>query len=343
MRISRKAMLAAATAFAVAATGCGSGDEGGSASGATNAGSDDGVNVAFLAPLSNEPVIRLLEGARRYAAAHDAEVTGIDVGFDPQRQLRAVQDAVTSRRYDAILVTPFDQTGGNLRAAADAGLPIVTAFTTVGPDINAAEPQLDWVTAQIYDRWDRAGTAYGESVVEACEGVDPCKVAIMPGQGIGAEVSAVDAMKAVLDEQPNIETITTKPGAYDPAVARGIIADTLQANDDLAVIAAIGDQMALGAIPAVAAAGKSDQVRIYGMTASARAVDAVRDGRMYGTVLLNSLPIAQGEIAAEMAIDAARGRAPRQRGVEPDYGAFPRVMTEANEAEWADFRPQLQG
>lgn len=164
--------------------GCGGGSSSSSSdSGSTDGGGTEKVKVAFVGPLANEPIAIALKGAEKYASAHNAEVVGLDSGFEANKQENAVQDAVSSGQYGALITSPFDPTGGNLRAASEAELPVVTLFTNIGPDPNATKPQVPWVVAQIYTPWNTLGEHYGEAVAEVCEGIDPCKVAFVPGRG----------------------------------------------------------------------------------------------------------------------------------------------------------------
>ena len=106
---------------------------------------------------------------------------------------------------------------------------------------------------------------------------------------------------------------------------------------------AFGDQMAVGAIPAVDKAGKKDQIKVFGVGASQKGIEEVRAGNLYGTVLNNSLPEEQGEQTAEMALQAARGEKIPNTGIVPKYPGIPPVLTEANQAEWKTWESGWEG
>lgn len=332
--------IAIASLLVLGTAGCSSA---GNTSGQKSGQKSGPVNIAFAGPLANEPVHLTLQGAEAYAKAHNATVTGIDNGFSPQKQLSVVQDVATSGRYDALIVAPFDSTGGNLQAAVAAKVPIVTYIATVGPDLNAVKPQEKWVSAQVFQPWDVMGKNYADSIVKVCENVQPCTVAFMPSTGMGIETTTVDAMKTTFASHPNITMILTKPAGYDESAAKGIATDFLLAHPDINVFASMGDQTSLGIVAAAKEANLLKKVKIYGVGASERGLASMRAGGMYGTVMMNAQPQKQGELAAAAAIQAARHESIPNRGIVPSYGNLPLVLTQENKSEWADYNAGWQG
>jgi ribose transport system substrate-binding protein len=73
-----------------------------------------------------------------------------------------------------------------------------------------------------------------------------------------------------------------------------VMQNILQAHPDISAIFAENDEMALGAIEAIAAAGKSDQVKVVGFDGTADALDAIKGGRMAASATSNTatLPFA---------------------------------------------------
>jgi ABC-type sugar transport system substrate-binding protein len=150
-------------------------------------------------------------------------------------------------------------------------------------------------------------------------------------------------MKKVFADHSNISLTVTKPGLYEAPETETIVADLLQATPDISVVATNGDQMAVGAIPAVEMAGKSDQVKVFGVGASQVGIEEVRAGKLYGTVVNNSLPEEQGEMTAEMALQAVRGEKIANPGIVPAYPGIPPVLTQANESEWKTWKSGWEG
>jgi ABC-type sugar transport system substrate-binding protein len=79
----------------------------------------------------------------------------------------------------------------------------------------------------------------------------------------------------------------------------------LQAHADIDTVFACNDIMALGAVEAIAAAGKTGKIRVLGFDAIDDARKAIADGRMAATVA--QFPREMGKVAVESAVKALRG------------------------------------
>ncbi len=81
--------------------------------------------------------------------------------------------------------------------------------------------------------------------------------------------------------------------------------DMLQANSDINVIFCANDHEAIGAINALYAAGKQDQVMLLGNDGDTEALERIYGGDMTATV--NTTPYVMGEIALQVVIDGLTG------------------------------------
>ncbi|WP_080920809.1 substrate-binding domain-containing protein [Manganibacter manganicus] len=104
---------------------------------------------------------------------------------------------------------------------------------------------------------------------------------------------------------PGLEIIGSLPGDWDRGKAASIANDTLTAHPDLAAIFCANDGMALGAVEAVYAAGKGDQVTIIGVDGNSDAVKSIKQGRLNASVA--QLPYLVGEQAVENVKKALAG------------------------------------
>jgi ribose transport system substrate-binding protein len=131
-------------------------------------------------------------------------------------------------------------------------------------------------------------------------------VAYMPGDNnLPLENTRTDAVEAVLGGHSNIKVVAQPEAGYLRDTGLKAAQDVLQAHPDIDVIASSGDQPILGAEQAVKSAGRSDQVALIGSGASRDGVEAVKEGRWFGSIVW--LPQSFGEKGAEFAIKAARG------------------------------------
>jgi len=126
------------------------------------------------------------------------------------------------------------------------------------------------------------------------------KVAIL--EGIAGSSSAIDREEGFVAalEGTGIEVVSSLTANYSREEGATVTEDVLQANPELNAIYAHNDEMALGAVRAVAAAGRSAEIKIYGIDATDDALAAVESGEMAATV--QQQPDVQIQIALENAV-----------------------------------------
>jgi ribose transport system substrate-binding protein len=100
--------------------------------------------------------------------------------------------------------------------------------------------------------------------------------------------------------------VASQPADYDRTKALQVTENVLQAND-IAVIYAANDEMALGAARAVDEAGLAGKVAIVGNDGTADAIEAVKNGTMAATIATPGY--LQGFIAVSTALHHLNGKA----------------------------------
>ena len=346
---TRKRSLLGLGALAVSAglvlSGCaGGGDTGGDAGG--DGGNDGALRIGVLAlATANTYAAANIEGAEMAAEADgNVELTVFDGEFSGATQLAQLQDAIATGQYDGFVIFPNDGVAiiPAVEEAAAEGLPIVAAYAPIGPDITTATPQVDGVIGTVFHPDKVMGAANGELVVQACKeehpDANPCKVAyISGGNTVLFEIAKREAFDEVIKAADiPIEVVASQEGNYLIDASRTAAENILQANPDVNVIAATGDQMTYGVAQAVEDAGKTGTISLIGMGAAVEGVAAVKDGTWFGTTLF--LPQDEGRIATEMLIKTLRGETVEQTEVNlidlsPIGASFTRDTTE-------DFTPQ---
>lgn len=303
--------LVAAAAFAA---GCGSdGSSSGGSGGTTASGGSGGSGgteprVAALVYVLNDYTSVELDTLKAGLKSAGGTVDVLSANFDPQKQLAQCQDAITSGRFNALVVDAVDSPSAVpcAKQAGAAGLKVIAMENPIGPSRTEVAPQLDDVqgSSVIYPLDDAKHTF--ELVRKACEGVARCQWVIE----IGALSSPLDSTKLkYLKERAaatdNIEVVQVVQGNYDPSVTVKSAPDVLSSHPDLNVWTFESDTNAVAAIPAVKAAGMADQVKLIGDGGSRAGAAAIKAGTMYGSVA--AFPASQAEAAAKMVIDAVNG------------------------------------
>ena len=305
------------------------------------------VRIAWL---GNDPANTYdnanLDAARAVATAAHSTVTPSYAGFDPSVQLSQCLDAVRSHRYDAVIVIPDDSVGivECVHEAAWRRIPVVASDLPIGADLTTVEPQVRGEAGAVLVPAADWGDKLSALLGDACASRTPCDVAYIAGSfGVAFDQIALDDLDALAAANPNIRIVHRDEAFYDSTLAYDVTQTILADAPDVDLIVGAGDQMAQGAERALADSGRAPgSVLIVGAGAGAYAVQAVRDGRWYATYV--ALPADEGDLAARIAIDAARRRPILERGIDPvARRGFPSFFTLAAQGAFVGFVPQWPG
>jgi ribose transport system substrate-binding protein len=259
-----------------------------------------------VSTLNNPFFVDLKDGAEAKAAELGIEILTVDAQDDAASQLSSVEDLLI-KQIDVLIVNPVD---GNavvaaVSAANAAGVPVITVDRAAeGGDVvshiasdNVAGGEMagDFIAKQL-----------GESgkVVEL-EGIPGTSAARDRGKGFNQS----------MDKYSDMEVIARQPAAFDRAEGMTVMENILQGNPEIDAVFAHNDNMALGAMEAISAAGRSDQIMIVGFDAISDAVAAVKAGKLAATVAQK--PDLMGAMAVETAIKVANGE------TVPEYTPVP--------------------
>ncbi len=310
--------LAAGMIGALALTGCASSAGGGD----TEAAGDGALNIGFFGfSAANSFAQAVYTGVEEAAASSGNKSTFVDGQFDGQLQTQQINDAITSKRYDVIIIQANDNLAVQepLQRAVEAGISVVIEFTPVGPDFTTIEPQVQGAISFV-DSPVGNGETLAEMGVLACAEVSgPCKVAFMEGNpGLPLDKARTEAVLSGLKADTNIEVLPTVTGGYSADEGRAAFQDITQANPDVNVI--IGSSQSVAG--AWLAAGKDSGIKFIGNGTPQSGVERVLSGAWFGIYLLDS--VGNGRKAAELGIAHAKGEtvetALSQTDLSPSHG-----------------------
>ena len=299
-RLSRTALVAAATALAFSFAACG------------GAWAADQFKVAFLASSSQNGYNQAIyEGIKKKAAElGSVDVEIFDGEFNATKQFSQVEDLVASKKFNAIIIVPND-TVGIANAVADAtaaGVKVATALFPIGPKLDTLEPQVPGFVATVAYNPAVGARAGAEGLVKFCEGKDPCNTVII----IGQKVYPFDSLRyntylETINSHPNIKVVATVEGNYDPDKSMKGMQEFLQAHNDIVAVLSNADQHLVGAEIAITDAGL-DVRKLYlsGGGASQIAIKSIREGKWTGTVA--DYPVSMGSAAMEQIDNALTGK-----------------------------------
>lgn len=185
-----------------------------------------------------------------------------------ENQIKAIRSFV-AQGVDAIFLAPVVATGWDavLNEAKDAKIPVIL----LDRDVETADKSL-YLTAVTSDSVHEGAVA-GEWLAKQV-GDKPCNVVELQGT-VGASV-ATNRKKGFDDaiaKHANIKVVRSQTGDFTRAKGKEVMQAFLKANKKIDVLYAHNDDMALGAIQAIEAAGLKP-----GQDIKIISVDAVKDG-----------------------------------------------------------------
>lgn len=240
-----------------------------------NEGTEDrseDFTVGFSVSTLNNPFfVTLEEGAEVKASELGLDLVTVDAQDDSSKQISDVEDLI-QRGVDLIIINPTDSSAvtAAIEAANNADIPVIT----VDRGADGGE-----VVTHIASDNIAGGELAGELMVELVgEGAKVAELEGLPGssaareRGEGFNNIAEDSLDVVVKQTAN----------FDRAEGLTVMENILQGNSDIEGVFAHNDEMALGALEAIEAAGEN--IVIIGFDATTDAVEAVGEDRMAGTV-----------------------------------------------------------
>lgn len=260
-----------------------------------NNGGDDVQKIGLsISTLNNPFFVTLKEGAEAKAQELGIEITTVDAQDDPAKQTSDIEDLIT-QGIDVLLVNPTDSAAivTAIESANEAGIPVITV------DRSAEGGE---VVAHIASDNAAGGVMAGEFIIEQLggsgkvvelEGIPGSSAANERGEGFNQAVDAADGVEVVAKQTAN----------FNRAEGLTVMENIIQSTPEFDAVFAHNDEMALGAVQALEAAGKD--VIVVGFDATDDARTAVEEGKMAATVAQK--PDLIGSLAVETASKVING------------------------------------
>jgi ABC-type sugar transport system substrate-binding protein len=263
------------------------------------------TTIAFVPKALNSPFWGQMQAAAEAEAATlDVELVSLaaDRETDVERQYQIIENLI-EQSVDAILLAPSGskELVPAIRKANDAGIPVLLLDTRIDEDAAAAVGALT-ATYIGSDNFE-GGAVAGRTLARMLDGRG--EVAII--EGIAGHETADERRLGFLhgiEEAPGIEVVASQTASWERARAYTVAENLLQAHPDLDAVFAANDEMALGALEAIAAAGRLEDVIVIGFDAIPDAIVNVRSGRLAGTVA--QFPGEMGRLGVRSAVALVR-------------------------------------
>lgn len=310
MRI-RTVVVAAASAVLLA--GCGSGQAPG---GGSEAGDAGGQLTMGFSQVGAESGWRTANTKSIQDAAKDA---GVDLKFsdangEQENQISAIRSFV-QQGVDVIAFSPVVRTGWDavLLEAQNAGIPVILtdrAVDTQEPDVYKT-----FLGADFVDEGRRAGDWVVQQYASA-----PGPVNIVQLEGTTGADPAIDRNSGFADAisaNPNLRVIASQTGDFTRSGGKQVMEAFLKAHPQIDMVFSQNDDMGLGAMEAIEAAGKKpgQDIKIVTIDATHDGMQALADGKFNYIVECNPL---LGPQLMDLAKQVVAGEQVPERVVTPD-------------------------
>ncbi len=264
------------------------------------------ITIALVMKTLNNPFfIDMEKGAREAAGKLGVRllVQAADREVDVEKQMQVVENLI-QRKVAAICITPSGskEIVPAIVKANRAGIPVLIIDTRVD-SIALAEAGGRVATFIGSDNF-QGGRIAGEFIVEQLAGRG--KVAILEGiPGHETGDARLSGFHQVVDQVPGIEIVASQTANWERGQGYNVFQNILQSHPEVQALFACNDLMALGAIEALAAAGRSGDLPVVGFDAIHDARVAITAGDMAGSVAQH--PAEMGKFAVEFAHSLLRG------------------------------------
>jgi len=239
--------------------------------------------VALVLKTLNHPFfVDLRRGAQEAAdrLGLQLEVQAAEREIDVEKQMQIVENMIQTG-IKALVITPSGsrEIVPALVKARDAKVPIIIVDTRVD---------------------EKAATEAGVHAETTA------RVGVLEGiSGHETGDSRLRGFRDAVKNAPGITIVASQPANWERDQGFNVFQNMLQAHPDIDTVFAASDLMALGAIEAIAAAGKAGTIRVVGFDALDDAKQAIAAGQMDASVA--QFPFEMGKAAIESVATVLRG------------------------------------
>jgi ribose transport system substrate-binding protein len=262
--------------------------------------------VAFVMKTLNHPFfLDMQRGAQEAAdrAGLQLVVQAAEREIDVEKQMQIIENLLQTG-VKALIVTPSGsrEIASAIVKANRAGVPVIVVDTRVDPKA-VADNHLKLESFIGSDNYE-GGRMAGEYLAQATGG--NAHVAVLEGiPGHETGDSRLRGFRDAIQKHPGMTIVASQPANWERDQGFTVFQNMLQAHADIDSLFACSDLMALGAVEAIAAAGRTGRIRVVGFDALDDARKAIAAGTMEASVAQS--PRDMGRIAVESAARLLRG------------------------------------
>ncbi|MFW5756691.1 MAG: D-ribose ABC transporter substrate-binding protein, partial [Tangfeifania sp.] len=208
-------------------------------------------------------------------------------------------DNIIAMGYDAILFNPTDADGSvlNVRRAKEAGIPTFC----MDREINSRDAAVTQLLSDNFTGCVKLGQYFVREMNKKGNYVE-----ILGLVGDNNTWNRSNGFHSVVDEFPELKMVAQQSADFDRNKAMDVMETIMQANPDIDAVFCGNDAMAMGAYQAVLAAGKANEVKVFGFDGARDAVNGVAEGKIEATVM--QFPVLMSRTSADLAHEYINGK-----------------------------------
>lgn len=256
-----------------------------------NAYSDE-IKIAFVPNVIGDSVAAAWgDGAEQELSVFpNVTFQRFDGKASAETQVQIMSDLV-NQKYDAIILQAADSAAlaASVQQAEAAGIPVITL------NLDADTPHAGLIAMVDYE----AGALVAQSIADSIGGAgNVVIIQATPGATRGENLEA--GFRDKLAEYADIKILDAQTGEWLTEKANVVMNDFLTKYEKIDGVFCHNDAMAEGASQAAEAAGRLEEMCIWGADGESKALEYIENGKMAGTIYTNCFD--QGATAARLAM-----------------------------------------
>ena len=260
-------------------------------------GSDKKLVIgSTMLSMQNEFVVNVSDEMEAKAKELGVELITVDAERSALKQVEQVESFI-AQGVDAIVMNPCEVEASSpaVKLAMDAKIPIINVNSETSTKPTAFVGSDDTESARIAMNY----------IVKKLNGNG--NIIMMHGyMGQAAQIKRDKGAKEILKANPGLKLLAEQSGEWDRAKAMSLTENWIQSfGPQINAIFAQNDEMGMGVVKALEAAGLKNKIIVVSIDAIPDALQAVKKGTLDATVYQNAKE--QGGKAIETAVKAAKG------------------------------------
>ena len=248
------------------------------------------IGVTMLS-MQNEFIVNVSDEMEKKAQEAGIELITVDAERSALKQVEQVESFI-AQGVDAIVMNPCEVEASSpaVSKALAAGIPIINVNSETATKPTAFVGSDDVESARIAMKYI-AERLVGKGNVIMIHGY----------MGQAAQIKREQGAREILKQYPDLKLIASQTGEWDRAKSMSLMENWIQSyGGQINAVFAQNDEMGMGAVNALTAAGLKDKIVVVSIDAIPDALQAVQKGTLDATVFQNAQQ--QGSQAIETAL-----------------------------------------